>query len=166
MNEKEFRVRFLRASDLDTVARLERSIFPDPWSKDAFRRELEAVELSWTRVVEERGTGELVAYLVAWFVFDEVHLANVAVAPPWRGRGIAQRLLDELEEEGRRRGARLVTLEVRRSNDAARRLYRKNGFSTVEIRRRYYRNNREDALVMVKALNEAGFIPPLPGVDE
>jgi ribosomal-protein-alanine N-acetyltransferase len=85
------------------------------------------------------------------------------VAPRHRRRGLAQKLLDEMIVEGTERGARLVTLEVRRSNQSAQGLYRKNGFYTVMIRRAYYRDNQEDALVMVKPLSEAGRIPPLEG---
>jgi ribosomal-protein-alanine N-acetyltransferase len=101
-----------------------------------------------------------VGYLVAWFVADEVHLANLAVVPDVRRRGLAQRFLGELESEGRRREARMVILEVRRSNAAAQGLYRKNGYYTVSIRRRYYRDNHEDALVMIKPLSESGRIVP------
>jgi ribosomal-protein-alanine N-acetyltransferase len=97
---------------------------------------------------------------VAWFVADEVHLANVAVAPDMRRRGLAQRFLGELLEAGTARGSRIVVLEVRRSNVAAQALYQRNGFFTVMIRRGYYRNDKEDALVMIKHLEETK--PPVP----
>lgn len=165
MTGADVEIRPMRISDLKTVIALEREIFPDPWSRDAFRREVEAVQVSWTRVAMSRGTGEMLGYLVAWFVADEVHLANVAVAPAARRRGVAQLFLDELEAEGRRRKARFIVLEVRRSNDAARRLYGQNDYYTVDVRKGYYRNNREDAMVMVKPLSESGRIPPLEGPD-
>jgi ribosomal-protein-alanine N-acetyltransferase len=165
MTETDVEVRPMRISDLKTVIALEREIFPDPWSRDSFRREVEAVRVSWTRVAMSPSTGEMLGYLVAWFVADEVHLANVAVAPAARRRGVAQFLLDELETEGRRRKARFIVLEVRRSNDSARRLYGRNDYYTVDVRKGYYRNNREDAIVMVKPLSESGRIPPLEGPD-
>ena len=93
-------------------------------------------------------------YCVAWFVADEVHLANVAVAPDMRRRGLAQRFLVELMEAGAARGSRIVVLEVRRSNVAAQALYQRNGFFTAMIRRGYYRNDKEDALVMIKHLGD------------
>jgi ribosomal-protein-alanine N-acetyltransferase len=99
--------------------------------------------------------------MVAWFVADEAHLANIAVAPLARRRGLAQRLLDELVAESVRREARMVLLEVRRSNHAAQAFYRKNGFYLAGVRHRYYRDNGEDALIMVKPLNESGRLPAL-----
>lgn len=146
-------IRGMERKDAAVVARLERTIFTDPWSEGMFRDEADRTAPSWNRVAVEAATGRVVGYLVAWFVADEVHLANVAVVPEQRRRGLAQRFLDELETEGRRRKARMVVLEVRRSNTAAQGLYRKNGYATVSIRRRYYRDNHEDALVMVKPLS-------------
>ena len=156
-------IRDFTASDIQTVAQLEREIFSDPWSDAMFRVENGNRDKSWERVVEDRESGKILAYLVAWFAADEVHLANVAVVPEARKKGLAQRLLEEMEAEGRDRSARLVLLEVRRSNRAARELYKKNGYYTVNIRRRYYQDNHEDALVMVKPLNQAGRIPPHKG---
>jgi len=157
-------LRAMRNEDLPEVAKLERTVFTDPWSEASFRNEIAGGRRSWIRVAQDTGGGAVAAYLVAWFVADEVHLGNVAVATGYRRRGLAQRLLDEMLDEGVRRNARLVTLEVRRSNQAAQGLYRKNGFYTVMIRRAYYQDNQEDALVMVKPLREAGRIPPLKGV--
>ncbi len=157
--------RRMRGSDVDTVARLEREIFPDPWAASAFRHETEGEEGSWPRVAVDAANGEILAYMVAWFVADEAHLANVAVAPWARRRGLAQRLVAELLEEARRRKVRLVLLEVRRSNTAAQALYRNNGFYTIDVRAGYYRDNREDALVMIKPMNDAGRIPPREGED-
>ncbi len=156
-------IRRFRRSEVEAVTELEKLIFADPWTKNAFRREAEGGRESWSRVAIDDGTGSVLGYMVAWVVADEAHLANLAVAPAARGRGVAQRLLDDLIAESARRKARMIALEVRRSNVAAQGLYRKNGFYTTMIRREYYRDNREDALVMVKPLNEAGRIPPLAG---
>lgn len=153
-------IRAMTLDEVDPVVALERSVFPDPWSRDAFTNETGGGPRRWSRVAVEPDSGEVVGYLVAWLVVDEAHLGNVAVAPRNRRRGVAQALLDDLIAEGKQRDARLVTLEVRRSNRAAQDFYRKNGFYTVMIRRGYYQDNREDALVMVKPLNEAGRIPP------
>jgi ribosomal-protein-alanine N-acetyltransferase len=154
------RLRFMGRDDIEQIAALEQRIFSDPWSPEAFAVEETRDPSRWARVVAVAETNEVAAYLIAWFVADEVHLGNVAVAPEHRRQGLAQQLMDELIEAGRRRGARLVTLEVRRSNRSAQDLYRKNGFYTVMIRRGYYQD-REDALVMIKPLNDFGRIPPL-----
>jgi [ribosomal protein S18]-alanine N-acetyltransferase len=163
VNEDAIEVRRFRRPDVDAVTELEKLVFPDPWTKNAFRREAEGSRGSWSRVAVDTATGSLIGYMVAWVVADETHLANLAVAPGARRRGVAQKMLDDLTAESERRGVRMIVLEVRRSNVAAQTLYRRNGFYTTMIRREYYRDNREDALVMVKPLNEAGRIPPLAG---
>jgi len=153
--------RRMEPADVPAVAALERQIFGDPWPELAFEREIEEVRSSWPRAAIDPESGDLLAYMVAWFVADEAHLANIAVAPLARRRGLAQRLLDDLVAESDRRGARMVLLEVRRSNHAAQAFYRKNGFYLVGVRHRYYRDNGEDALIMVKPLNESGRLPAL-----
>jgi len=158
---KNAHFRPMTVEDVKAVAALEREVFSDPWSEASFRREVEeGGDTSWLRVVEEGPEGRLLGYCVAWFVADEVHLANVAVVPDARRRGLAQGFLEELLEAGRVRGGRIVVLEVRRSNLAAQALYRRNGFFTVMIRRGYYRNDKEDALVMIKHLSETDSLAP------
>ncbi len=163
MNEDAIEIRRFRRPDVDAVTELEKLIFPDPWNKNAFRREAEGSREGWSRVAVDGATKKVVGYMVAWVVADEAHLANLAVAPGERRRGVAQRFLDDLIAESKLRQARMIVLEVRRSNVAAQTLYRRNGFYTTMIRREYYRDNREDALVMVKPLNEAGRIPAFEG---
>ncbi len=155
-------IRGMINNDIGDVEALERAIFPDPWSRESFQSEVSGTPGRWPRVAVDPESGTIVGYLVAWLVADEAHLGNVAVATRSRRRGIAQALLEDLIMESNRREARLITLEVRRSNKAAQDFYRKNGFYTVMIRRGYYQDNREDALVMIKPLNEAGRIPPHP----
>ena len=157
--------RKMEPADVPAVAELERSIFGDPWPEAAFIREIDEVRTSWPRVAVDAETGEIVAYLIGWFIADEAHLANIAVAPRSRRQGLAQRLVDELIDEGRHRDSRFIVLEVRRSNRAAKAFYGKNGFYPVTVRRRYYRDNGEDAIVMVKPLKPSGRIPPAEGLD-
>jgi ribosomal-protein-alanine N-acetyltransferase len=161
---KKLATRAMEPADVPAVAELERSIFGDPWPEAAFIREIDEVRTSWPRVAVDNETGEIVAYLVGWFIADEAHLANIAVAPGSRRQGLAQQLVDELIEEGQKRDSRFVLLEVRRSNRAARAFYGKNGFYPVTVRSRYYRDNGEDAIVMVKPLKESGRIPPAKGI--
>ena len=156
--------RKMERTDVGKVAELERSIFPDPWPEIAFNREIDEERTSWPRVAVDPNTGDVLAYLVGWFIADEAHLANIAVSPRARRQGLAQRLLDELVDEGRRRASRFILLEVRRSNRAAKAFYGKNGFQSISIRPRYYRDNGEDAIVMVKPLEASGRIPPTDGI--
>jgi ribosomal-protein-alanine N-acetyltransferase len=139
-------------SDVGDVAALEREVFSDPWSADSFLAEVERrPEIGYPVVV--RSGGHLVAYAVAWFIVDELHIGNIAVRPECQGRGLASMLLEHLLEEGRRRDMVFATLEVRPSNARALALYGKFGFRQIARRRNYYRDNREDALVLAAALH-------------
>ena len=120
-------------------------MFGDPWPPAFFRGEI-GHPLAWARIAERSGT--LAGYLVAWLGAGAGHLANLATVPELRRRGIARRLIVELLEEARRRSVTSLTLEVRASNFAAQALYRGFGFRLAGLRRGYYRDNGEDALVM------------------
>jgi ribosomal-protein-alanine N-acetyltransferase len=94
----------------------------------------------------------VVGYIVFWVVHDEVHVLNVATALAARRRGIGRALMEAAEAEGRRRGCRISTLEVRRSNAPAIALYRTMGYRQVGIRPNYYAEEKEDAIVMVRTI--------------
>lgn len=136
--------------DLTEVTALEQVCFQDPWSRKSFEAELEAAPVSWPRVL--RMGARLAGYMIAWFVEDETHLANIAVAPWARRRGYAEEMLEALIREAYLRGCRMIVLEVRASNSGAIALYEKNGFTPGGIRRNYYNHPREDAIVMVRSL--------------
>ena len=91
-----------------------------------------------------------------WIVVDELEIDNVAVAPGFRKMGIGSKLLEEALEMARKKGAHQAFLEVRSSNNAARSLYEKNGFSLVGKRKNYYRNPVEDALILSREITKAG----------
>ena len=132
--------------DLSEVAELEKVCFRDPWSRASFEAELRAEPTSWCWIV--RIGGQLAGYMIAWFIEDEAHLANLAVAPEFRRRGLGRRLVRAVLEEAARRGTRWIRLEVRESNAAARALYQALGFRPVGRRRSYYADNGEDALLL------------------
>jgi ribosomal-protein-alanine N-acetyltransferase len=138
-------------ADVDRVVQIEAEGFLHPWSRELVERELEH---SWSVLLlaEDGAGGPVVGYVVFWVVHDEVHVLNVATALAARRRGIGRALMEAAEEEGRRRGARLSTLEVRRSNAPAIALYAAMGYRQVGVRHNYYAEEREDALVMVKTL--------------
>jgi ribosomal-protein-alanine N-acetyltransferase len=138
-------------ADVDRVVQIEAEGFLHPWSRELVERELEH---SWSvlLIAEDGAGGPVVGYVVFWVVHDEVHVLNVATALAARRRGIGRALMEAAEEEGRRRGARLSTLEVRRSNVPAITLYLAMGYRQVGVRPNYYAEEREDALVMVKML--------------
>lgn len=142
----------MRLEDVPDVAELERQVFPDPWSADSFLAEVERrPDVGWPVVVRE--DDRIVAYAVVWFIVDEIHIGNIAVHPDQRGRGLGRWLLERILSEGRHRGMVYGTLEVRPSNTAAITLYERFGFRRIAVRRRYYRNNGEDAWVLAIALD-------------
>jgi len=136
-------LRVMRPEDVPAVTQLEESIFPDPWSENAFREELVAPGRRYV-VAEEGGT--IVGYAGLLVVGDDSHVVTLAVHPDARGRGLGTRFMLRLVEEALAAGALHLTLEVRVSNHPAQSLYRRFGFETVGLRRHYYRD--EDALIM------------------
>lgn len=132
---------------LPQVAEIERKSFTDPWSLHAFREVLAAPRACFIGA-RQGVSGPLLGYVVAWFVADEGEIANLAVAPEARGKGIGAKLLDTALSEGRARGAGAIFLEVRDSNRAARQLYASRGFVEVGRRKAYYRRPIEDAIVL------------------
>jgi ribosomal-protein-alanine N-acetyltransferase len=135
---------------LADVLRIERELFPAPWTEGMFRQEIEETWLSRSFVAVVGGA--VAGYIVAWFLRGEVHILNLAVAALHQRRGIARRLLVHIVDLAEASRSDLITLEVRASNDAAKLLYITMGFAPVGIRRRYYRDNNEDAIVMTRRL--------------
>lgn len=135
--------------DIPAVHRIERASFPVPWPDYAFRQEIETNRLAHYLVV--RAGNEIVGYGGMWMMVDEAHVTTFAVLPEWRRRGIGARLMLAMMRLADDLGARVATLEVRLSNDAARQLYQRFGFRPVGIRPRYYSDNAEDALIMTSA---------------
>jgi len=134
--------------DVPQITEIERLSFDNPWSRDSFLRELSLPFSRTTVAVTTNGATEAIAgYLCRWLVADECHILNVAVHPAARRAGIGDRLMADAIGEAKREKARFVTLEVRRSNLAARRLYRKLSFEERRLRRNYY-GSGEDAIVM------------------
>ena len=142
-------LRNLKLRDLGAIERIERRSYPTPWSRSMFAGEL-TKSSSVCLGAYDTETDRLVAYLIISRYVDAWHVMNVAVAPDYRGRGIATRLLERLFELTAGDGRRGYTLEVRVSNRSAIRLYEKLGFKARGVRRGYYTDNREDAVIMWK----------------
>jgi ribosomal-protein-alanine N-acetyltransferase len=145
-------IRRAREADLDEVMAIERDAFSDPWSRGSFRHLFDHLFGHFT-VAEELGTGRVLGYVVAWFVVEDGEIANLAVAPSARRRGIGARLLEDVLASAAARGCHDVYLEVRESNRHARVLYETHGFEVVRRRVRYYQRPTEDALVMRRTLS-------------
>ena len=139
--------RRLELRDLNAIEEIERASYPTPWSRSMFAGEL-AKPSSISLGAFEPETNKLLGYLIISRYVDAWHVMNLAVAPDHRRRRIASTLLEHLFELTQGEGRRGYTLEVRVSNDVAIRLYEQAGFKPRGIRRGYYTDNREDALIM------------------
>ena len=136
----------MRGAHIPEILAIEEDLFDGPWTESMFHQEVSDSYLSrpWVAMLD----GRVVGYMVTWFLRDEVHLLNIAVARAHQGKGYARRMLSELIDESVRGGRDLITLEVRESNHSARRLYDAHGFIVVGRRKSYYQDNHEDAVVM------------------
>ena len=133
--------------DLDAVVRLERECFTEPWSLRMFREELDHRPQTYFFVA--RGADDdLLGYGGAWFLVDECHVVNIAVRTDQRRRKLGALCLLHLIDQSLARGMKRFTLEVRANNEAALRLYEKFGFIAVALRKQYYREEKQDAVVM------------------
>lgn len=167
------RIRPMSADDIPQVVEIERESFPTMWPQTAYRRELQNKLARYLVITEplERDDDEpapagvwgslrrrlvgahpsaerLLGFIGVWMMAGEAHIVTVAVHEPYRRMGIGERLLIACVEMSMETGQEAVTLEVRKSNDVARRLYEKYGFQRVGVRVRYYTDNNEDAVLM------------------
>lgn len=129
------------------IAELEKICFSDPWSEASVASELNNKLALWLVAMEDR---RVAGYIGSQTVMDETDMMNVAVHPDFRRKGIAEALVNKLVEHLREMGSHCLTLEVRASNVPAITLYGKLGFSEIGRRKNYYRNPREDALILRK----------------
>ncbi len=145
-----FEILPMREEHLSQVLAIERASFSSPWSRHIFLSELRDRSGSHLIVALDPRTEPpmVLGFSCYWLISGEAHIANIAVHPRFRRLGIGGGLLDSLMEEARLQGARRATLEVRVSNEAAQALYRRKGFIPVAIRKKYYSDTGEDALIM------------------
>ncbi len=137
----------MTAQHVSQIAELEKLCFSDPWSEKSVASELDN-KLAWWLVATD---GDRVAgYVGSQTVMGETDMMNIAVHPDYRRRGLAEALVNALVEELKKQESHCLTLEVRASNEAAQKLYEKLGFAQVGLRKNYYRNPKEDALILRK----------------
>lgn len=136
----------MELKDIDDVLKIECESFAAPWSRQAFVNELTSNRFAVYIVIEE--AEQVVGYCGVWVIVDEAHVTNIALLPKHRGKKLGQALLTNVMEVTKKLGAVKMTLEVRVTNYVALALYRKLGFHDGAIRKGYYTDNQEDALVM------------------
>lgn len=141
-------------SDLDAVLAIETASFDRPWDRAAFLDELTSADAAAFLLKRRHPSEAVSAYICFRLLFDEMHLMKIAVAPDWRGNGLADLLLAHGLEQAAARGAATALLEVRPANRSALGLYRRFGFRQIGRRKQYYHETGEDALVLMKPLKE------------
>ena len=144
-------IRPAQIADLNAVLALEHACYSDPWPASSFAQ-LPDNPRVYFAVADLPVAKSIAGYVVAWFVLDEGEVANLAVAPGLRRRGVGSTLLDAAIRESQSRGVSNLYLEVRESNRSARRLYASRGFEEVSRRKAYYRSPVEDALILRRTL--------------
>jgi ribosomal-protein-alanine N-acetyltransferase len=132
--------------EIEGVLAVENASFTNPWTREMYEAELEHGARSHFLLAKEQGC--IIGFCSYWYVVDELHINNLAVLPANRGRGVASAILARLLDDGRRAGVQRILLEVRQSNEPARRLYERFGFVVGGVRRGYYTHPTEDALVL------------------
>ena len=147
-------LRPMSLADLDQVEEIDTLSFQMPWPREAFLYELKQNPHSLCWVAEREASDQapiVVGTIVVWLILEEAHIGTLAVRPGYRQEGIAQRLLAKALLESARSGAAYALLEVRVSNQAAQNLYKKFGFDVVGLRKGYYQDTQEDAVLMTLA---------------
>lgn len=144
--------RVMTVDDIPMVQLVERKCFTTPWSRNIFVSE---VTRNDNAIYVVAALGErIVGYAGIWIILDEGHITNIAVDPAYQRQGIGQGLMDVLTAAAMQRGVIAMTLEVRVSNASAQALYMKLGFIPNGIRKQYYQDDKEDALIMWRELDE------------
>jgi [ribosomal protein S18]-alanine N-acetyltransferase len=133
---------------IDGVMQVDSLSFTTPWSRESFEKE--AVQNDLARYVVAVARGKVIGYAGVWIIAGEGQITNIAVHPDFRGKGTACKMLEALIDICRSEGVSGMTLEVRKSNIAAINLYKKHGFVEEGIRKQFYADNKEDALIMWK----------------
>lgn len=145
--------RKMTPEDVEAVHAIEQATFPTPWTLESFHYEMRENQYAYY-ILAEDDFGEIVGFCGMWLVIDSAQITNVAVVTKVRGQGIGEGLMQEAMKVAKLHNIDIMSLEVRISNEIAQNLYRKLGFKDGGIRKKYYQDNQEDALVMWVNLNE------------
>ena len=154
---KNIRLRRMTRRDLPDVLKIERLSFPNPWPPSTFEGEIQNIGLSHPLVAVDEAADRITGYIFYWVIRDEVQINNIAVHPDYRRRRIAEDMVRGILDALKNDGGQFVSLEVRAGNAAARSLYDKLGFKPIGLRKEYYSNPVEDAVVMGLAFGPVRF---------
>ncbi|NLO83861.1 MAG: ribosomal protein S18-alanine N-acetyltransferase [Clostridiales bacterium] len=143
----ELMIRRMTLADVPQVHQLEMDTFSTPWSYQSFVDEMQTNKSARYMIAER--DGQILAFAGAWLIFEEGHITNIAVSKEARGQGIGTAITKKLMQYAANLGVQYLTLEVRKSNLVAQKMYRALGFIQLGVRKRYYEDNNEDALLLV-----------------
>lgn len=138
----------LKSEHIDSVITIDTLCFPIPWSRESFQKEID--NNKFARYIVAKKNNIIIGYAGMWLILDEGHITNIAVHPEYRGIGAGNLLLEGLVEICKSESINSLTLEVRKSNIVAQNLYKKYGFVEEGLRKEYYGDNKEDAIIMWK----------------
>ena len=144
--EEKLEFRLMQLNDIPDVLEIEHEAFTLPWTEEAFRNELTMNHFAKYMIMEL--DGQAIGYAGMWTIMDEAHITNIAIREAYRGRKLGDKLLDELMQTASYLGMERMTLEVRVTNKIAQGLYEKKGFKPAGVRKGYYSDNNEDAVIM------------------
>ncbi|MEW6456184.1 MAG: ribosomal protein S18-alanine N-acetyltransferase [Acidobacteriota bacterium] len=147
---EELKIRRMREEDLNKVLEIENLSFSNPWSRNAFLFELVNRGISYPIIIEKED--KIIGYSIMWIIGEESHITNIAIHPHYRKMGIGKFILEKLITISKKRKAKYISLEVRKSNKNAVMLYEKMEFKLIGIRKNYYTNPLEDALIYLKQI--------------
>ena len=140
----------MQLQDLPEVLAIEEEVLPNHWTEKDFRYEL--IKNPYAKLYVLRAAGEIVGYCDIWIIFERLEIASIAVAKKHQGKGFGKQIMEHIEDVGNQYGCEFAFLEVRKSNVAARNLYKKCGYTKLRIKRDYYQDNHEDAYELMKGL--------------
>ncbi len=140
-------IKDMEVHEVDQVMEVELQCFKTPWSKDSFIHEIE--NNKFAKYIVAIDQTEIIGYVGIWYVLDEGSITNVAVRKDYRRKGIANQLVTHILEDAKGKNIQKIFLEVRESNDSAKTLYERHGFEAIGIRKAYYKDNNEDAILMI-----------------
>lgn len=143
---KDYTIREATIEDIDFIYEVEKNSFQTPWSKESFENEINNNKFAYYYVLEL--DNKILGYAGMWVILDEAHITNIAIAPFARGKKLGEALLCHLMDKAKLYGAEKMTLEVRSSNYIAQGLYEKLNFKKTGIRKNYYADSVEDAVIM------------------
>ncbi len=147
----EMKIRSMEEKDLPRIMAIEHACFPTPWAQQSYVNELRDNDYARYFCLEE--DSKIIGYMGLWFILEEGHITNIAIHPDYQGRSLGELLMRTVIDLMALEGMERMTLEVRASNWVARNLYEKIGFVTAGVRKGYYSDNNEDAVIMWLDIN-------------